>query len=168
METKETIMSYESVLPEKFDGTFKFSNPTEKDFIGVWDKEEYLFPAGKTVPMIMPAHSPLEIQHIRKKFAKDLAEREFYNSKSYKDKADQEGSSGNRTMTGIHQAATYSLEDLTPFIQKCLQPLDMADMTSQPRQGQTVESKLHKDDDGSFVTSAIDKKTSLKAKALEG
>ena len=70
-------------------------------------------------------------------------------------------------MSGIHQAATYSLEDLTPFIQQCLQPLESAKLSSRPAEVQTVESKLHKDDDGNYVTQAIDKKTSLKQKALE-
>ena len=164
---EDNIMQYESTLPEEFDGTFKFSNPTDADFIGIWDKKEYRFPAGKTVPMVMTEYSPLEIQHIRKKFAKDLAEQMFYKTSEYKEKKDQEGTPGNRTMSGIHLAATYSLEDLTPFIQKCLEPLEAGKISSRPVEKQTVESKLHLDEDGKYVTEPVDGKTSLRQKALE-
>ena len=105
-------------------------------------------------------------QHIRKKFAKDLGERMFYKSKGYQDKVAQEGTPGNRTMSGIHQAATYTLDDLTPFIQACLKPLEDGKLSSQPAQVSKVEDKLHRDDDGNYVTQAIDGKTSLKQKAL--
>ena len=81
--TYKEVMAHEPVLPEDFDGTFRFTNPSEEDFIGEWGSKEYHFPAGKTVPMVMPEYSPIEIQHIRKKFAKNLAEREFYKSKGY-------------------------------------------------------------------------------------
>lgn len=164
--TTKELLKYESVLPEDFDGVFRFSNFSEEDFTAVWNKKEYLFPAQSTVPMIMTEHSPIEIQHIRKHFAKKLAEREFYKSQNYRDKAGQEGTPGNRTMSGIHQAATYTLDELAPYIQKCLQPLKDAKLTAQRVITPTVESKLTRDDNGNLVTEAIDGKTSLKAKAL--
>lgn len=164
--TEKNIMTPENILPEDFDGVFRFSNPSDEDFIGVWGGQEYLFPAGKTVPMRMLNNSPLEIQYIRKKFAKDLAEREFYKSTEYKGLADQEGKPGNRTFSGIHQAATYTLGDLEPYIQQCLKPLEEARLTSQPAVVTPIEEKLSRNDDGEFNTEAIDGKTSLKAKAL--
>lgn len=159
------VMAYQSVLPEDFDGTFRFTNPSDEDFIGIWGGKEYLFPAGKTVPMVMMEYSPLEVQHIRKKFAKDLAEREFYKSQEYRIKQSQEGTPGNRTMSGIHQAATYTLDDLTPYIQACLQTLESAKLMYRPVEKVSLESKLHTDDNGKHISSVVDEKTSLIEKA---
>ena len=160
-------MSYESVLPENFDGVFRFSNPSEEDFIGEWNKKEYLFPALSTVPMVMVDHSPIEIQHIRKHFAKKLAEREFYKSREYKTMQGQEGKPGDRRMNSIHQAATYTLSDLEPYIKQCLQPLNAATLTAKPAKVTKVEDKLTLNDEGGYNTEAIDGKTSLRKKALE-
>lgn len=169
MQEDNSVMKIEKFLPEDFDGTFKFSNPSKEDFIGVWGQKHYLFPAGTTVPLIMTEHSPIEIQHIRKKFAKDLAEREFYKSKGYEILRGQEGKSGNRNFNSIHQAAAYTLKDLEPYIQSCLEPLPISKLLS--KQAQTVssqtEDKIHRKDDGTPTTEAIDKKTSLRKKALE-
>lgn len=159
-------MSFEPVLPPDFDGVFRFTNPSKDDFVGQWGGKQYLFPALSTVPLVIQEHSPLEIQHIRKKFARDLAEREFYKSKAYKVMADQEGKPGNRTMTGIHQAAAYTLDDLVPYIQSCLKPLKDSQMLSRPAERVSVEDKLKRDDNGGFMTEAVDQKTSLRAKAL--
>lgn len=159
-------MKYESILPENFDGVFRFSNFSDEDFIGIWNKKEYLFPAQSTVPMVMTEHSPIEIQHIRKHFAKKLAEREFFKGNDYKVKAGQEGTPGNRIMSGIHQAATYTLDELAPLIQKCLLPLKDAKLTSKPVITASIEDKLSRDDDGRLNSEAIDGKSSLKAKAL--
>ena len=165
----KSIMKYEPVLPTDFDGTFKFSNPSDEDFIGTWNKKEYLSPAKSTVPILMAEHSPLEIQHIRKKFAKDLAEREFYKSQAYKGLAEQEGKPGNRTFSGIHQAATYTMSDLETYIKQCLIPLPESILTSKPASmpNLNVEEKIHRNDDGSLSTEAISDKVSLKQKALE-
>ena len=162
-ETKsyKEVMAYEPVLPEDFDGTFRFTNPSDEDFKGEWGSKEYMFPAGKTVPMIMPEFSPIEIQHIRKKFAKNLAEREFYKSQGYKTLRDQEGGPGNRTMTGIHQAGTYTLDDLAPYIQECLAPRELSKMTMKPVEKPAIEDKLHKDEDGKLISDVIDHKSKV-------
>lgn len=168
MNDDKGIMKYESVLPEDFDGVFRFTNPTDEDFVGVWGKKEYLFPALSTSPMIIPEHSPIEIQHIRKKFAKDLAEREFFKSSGYESFRKQEGTPNNRTMSGIHQAATYNVDkDLAPFIQKCLEPLTIKRAVVTEVVSEKVEDKLSRNDDGELNTEAIDRKTSLKEKALK-
>jgi len=160
------VMKYESVLPENFDGIFRFTNWSDEDFIGRWNSKEYLFPAKSMVPMVMPDHSPLEIQHIRKKFAKDLAEREFYKSSKYKGLADQEGKPGNRTFSGIHQAATYSDTELEEFILKGLEPMEEAKLSSKPAEKVKVEDKLHRNEKGELITTVVDKNTSLREKAL--
>lgn len=167
MQEDNSIMRYESVLPSGFNGTFTFSNPSDEDFVGVWNGVEYLFPKGTTVPLIMVNHSPLEVQHIRKKFAKDLAEREFYKSRGYKSLRDQEGRPGARNFNSIHQAATYTLKDLEPYIKKCLEPLPVSDLLAKPVQSTPIEDKLHRKEDGTLATEAISSNTSLKQKALE-
>jgi hypothetical protein len=167
MSKKKSIMDYESVLPPDFDGVFRFSNPSDEDFVGIWGGKEYLFPAESTVPLMIMEHSPIEIQHIRKKFAKDLAEREFYKSKEYKVMQGQEGKSGNRVFNSIHQAATYTIADLEPYIQACLKQLPVSKLVSKEASKVHVEDKLHTKDDGTYNTEVIDKNTSLRKKALE-
>lgn len=165
---EENIMKYESVLPVDFDGVFKFTNWSADEFIGVWGKKQYHFAANATSPMIIPEHSPLEIQHIRKKFAKDLAEREFFKGSRYEILRAPEGTLGNRTMSGIHTASTYTMDDLKEGIQACLKPLDIkrafVDVTTE----MPMEDKLSKNEEGALNTVALDKKASLRARALEG
>lgn len=162
---EESIMKFEKVLPENFDGVFRFTNPSDEEFVGKWGSKEYLFPPKSTTPMKMMDFSPLEIQYIRKKFAKDLAEREFFKSKAYKGLAGQEGKSGHRTFSGIHQAATYTLTDLEPYIQECLKPMKESEITSRPMVKEELESKLSRDEEGSLQTEAIDKNQSVFARA---
>ncbi len=166
MPNTNDVMKYESILPADFDGVFRFSNPSTEDFIGRWGSKEYLFPAETTTPIVIPEHSPLEIQNIRKKFAKDLAEREFYKSKNYKVLAGQEGKPGNRTFNSIHQAATYTLDDLAPYIQQCLKPLTAGQLRVKEVIKRPLEDDLTRNADGALNSEAIDSKTSLRAKAL--
>jgi hypothetical protein len=163
---KNGVLKYDSILPEDFDGTFRFSNPSDEDFIGKWGGKEYVFPAKSTVALVIPEHTPLEIQNIRKKFAKDLAIREFYNSKEYKKMSDQEGEFGRKNFSSIHQAASYTDTDLIPYIQACLTDLPATKLVTKKVETIPLEEKLNRDDDGSLITTAIDSKTSLKAKAL--
>ena len=167
MENKD-IMQYQPILPEDFDGTFKFTNWTDEDFVGKWDSKEYHFPAQSTSPMIIINHTPLEIQQIRKKFAKDLAEREFFKSGSYSKLQSQErNNDGSPRLNSIQQAGTYSVETLTPFIQKCLEPLPIAKVKITDAPKEKLEDKLSRNEEGQLNTEAIDKKLSLKKKALE-
>jgi hypothetical protein len=164
----KSIMRYESVLPPDFDGVFRFTNWSDEDFVGVWGGKEYRFPAFSTSPMIIPEHSPIEIQHIRKKFAKNLAEREFYKSKEYATRyiAQERNPDGTPRLNSIHQAGTYSIDQLSPFIQRCLEPLEIthAVVTEAPKE--RIEDKLTRNDEGELNTEAIDKKASLRNKAL--
>lgn len=161
-------MKYERVLPEDFDGVFRFTNWTDKDFIAKWGGKEYLYPAERTVPMIIPEHSPLEIQNIRKKFAKDLAEREFFDSAKYKAYMKQEkNDDGSPRLNSIHQSATYNVNDLTSFIQKCLEPLPISKAIVTESEKERLEDKLTRDEEGELNTQVVDKKTSLREKALK-
>lgn len=165
---KEDIMKYETVLPADFTGVFHFTNWSDEDFVGVWNKKEYHFSANTTSPMIIPEHSPLEIQHIRKKFAKDLAEREFFKGKKYEILRSPEGKLGNRTMSGIHTASTYTLDELTEGIQACLRPLEIKVARVTKKTEDNIEGKLSRNNDGELNTAPIDNKASLRARALEG
>jgi hypothetical protein len=165
---EDNIMKYESVLPADFDGVFKFTNWSDTEFVGVWGKKEYHFPPKATSPMIIPEHSPLEIQYIRKKFAKDLSEREFFKGTRYEMLRSPEGTMGNRTMSGIHTASTYTLDDLKEGIQACLKPLEIKRAFVETVQEMPMEDKLTKNEDGALNTVAIDKKATLRARALDG
>jgi hypothetical protein len=162
----KSIMKYENTLPEDFDGVFRFTNWTNEEFVGVWGGKKYTFPPEATSPMIIPEHSPLEIQYIRKKFAKDLAEREFYKSKSYKDLIKQERNpDGSPRLNGIQSAGTYSLDQLTPFIQKCLEPLPVSKALVQTIEKTPIEETLTRNNKGKLNTEAIDASDSLVEKA---
>lgn len=103
----------ENELPKDFDGVFRFTNATTAEFVGVWNKVEYTFPPMKTTPMIIPGATPEEVQNIRKKFARDLATLQFYDSDKF------------QSMNGVKsiKPALYTDSDLEPYIQECLKPL---------------------------------------------
>lgn len=148
-------MKYDTTLPEGFSGVFQFTNYSNEDFVGKWGGKEYHFPKESTAPMIIPEHSPLEIQSIRKKFAKDLAEREFYKSEGYNVLRGTEGTPGNRTMNSIHQANTYSIDDLTPFIQRALESLPVSTAGVREQSRVRLEEKMSKNEDGELNTGAV-------------
>ncbi len=164
----KSIMKYENTLPEDFDGVFRFTNWSNEDFVGGWGGKKYIFQAETTSPMVIPEHSPLEIQYIRKKFAKDLAEREFYKSQNYKTLMKQERNpDGSPRLNGLHSAGTYSVDQLTPFIQKCLEPLPISKALVQAVDKVPVEDTLSRNNKGKLNTEAIDGSESLTAKARE-
>ncbi len=140
-----------NILPENFEGIFYFTNGTDEDFTARWDKVEYTFKAHKTTPMVMN-FTPIEIQSIRKKFAKELAEREFYKTDKFK------------TMN-IHvpggTPALYTETDLAPFIQKCLEPLPKDTMKATVVPNDRLEEKNRKDEEGNPLTVPVDRKKSL-------
>lgn len=140
-----------NILPEDFDGVFRFTNWTEEDFTARWDKVEYTFPALKTSPMVMP-FTPVEIQHIRKKFARELAEREFYKTPKFA-KLNEHVPGG--------KPALYTESDLTPFVQKCLEPLAFMQAKARVVESVKLEEKNRKDEDGNPLTVPIDAKKSL-------
>ena len=135
-----------NVLPQDFDGVFKFTNFTDDDFTAKWDSVEYKFPANMTSPMVMN-FTPVEIQNIRKKFARELAVREYYKTDSFKNKDNPNQG---------YRPPLYSDSDLKPFIQRCLEPLPIAQATIKiaPRKGNA--ENLSKDSKGKSVSKVID------------
>jgi hypothetical protein len=108
--------------PEDFDGVFRFTNATDEDFKTLWNNVEYVYPAGKTVPMVIANSSLEEIQSIRKKFAKRLAEREYYKSKEFKKIANglKDPSFGRNV---IQSSVDETL--LQDYVDQCLKPLEI-------------------------------------------
>lgn len=144
-------MQENNVLPADFDGVFRFTNFTDKDFKAKWNNVEYTFPALKTTPMIISGQTPEEIQHIRKKFAKELAILEWYKTPKFV-------GMNNVGLGGT--PALYTDSDLAPFIQRCLEPLPIAQMKVKvlPK---ADESHFSKDSKGRNVTKVLEKDESL-------
>lgn len=163
MPKDDGVMKYERVLPENFAGVFYFTNTwPDKDFVAKWGGKEYVFPANSTSPMIIPEHSPLEIQNIRKKFAKDWAEQDFFMSQGYENLRAPEGirDPNSNTMTDprvglASRANSYSLDMLVTRIQKCLEPLPVATAIVREVSKVRLEEKLRVNDEGETVTGAI-------------
>ncbi len=114
-----------NVLPVDFDGVFRFTNASDREFKAKWGGVEYTFPAMSTSPMIISGATPEEVQHIRKKFAKDYAVREFYRSGRFQELDGQAPAGSGKT------PALYTDEELRPYIQQCLEPLPVARASAQ-------------------------------------
>ncbi|MDE2015923.1 MAG: hypothetical protein KGI72_05370 [Patescibacteria group bacterium] len=141
------LTKIDTVLPEDFDGTFRFTNWSNEDFKTAWDNKEYTFPARTTVPMIIPNQTPIEIQNIRKKFARRLGEREFGKNLEYTRLIAQERNpDGTPRANSIHQAGSYGLDRLASYIQRCLEPLEAskASVTNVPKE--KLENILSRDE----------------------
>lgn len=138
-------------LPVDFDGIFRFTNFTDEEFKARWDNVEYTFPASSTTPLIIPNATPEQVQSIRKKFAKELAIQEWYRTDKFKRMDDH---------TPGGRPALYTESDIAPFVQRCLEPLPIAQAKIQvlPKQDET---KFRKDNRGRNVTRILEKDESL-------
>ncbi len=148
-------MNEKNVLPADFDGVFRFTNYTDKDFKARWNNIEYTFPANKRSPMVIPNATPEEVQHIRKKFAKELAVQQFYGTDKFK---------AQNVVPPGGTPALYTDSDLAPFVQRCLDPLPIA-------QAQAVvlpkdsEENYKKNSRGRNVTKVLQEGESLMGQA---
>lgn len=118
----------------EFMGVFHFTNWTDEDFVHLWNNEEYTFPKGTSVPLIMPKENSENIQEIRKRFAYDLAVREFYKSPQYK----------KMSKMGNGLPPIFDEKILEPMIEKCLKPLPM---------GKATVKKIELDEEKKFKSS---------------
>ena len=154
-----------TTLPENFDGNFYFTNWSDEEFTGKWGGKAYTYPPNKTSKMIIMDATPLEIQSIRKKFAKEFAEREYFKSPDAKKKQTQEKNpDGTPRFNSFQQAGVYTLSDLTSYIQRCLDPLPLATQIVSEVTKEDIEDKLSRDEDGELNTVAVRPKQSLKLK----
>ena len=142
-------------LPEDFDGTFRFTNCRDTEFKARWNSKEYTFPPLKTVPMIIDNATPLEVQSIRKKFAREWAIEEWYKTPMF---------IGMNAHVPGGTPALYTESDLAPFIQKCLEPLPIARAKVEVVK-KDEDSKFTKDAKGRPRTRPLDPNESLIAQA---
>jgi len=141
----------DKVLPVDFDGVFRFTNFTDEEFKAKWGGIEYTFPPQRTTPMVIPGATPEEVQHIRKKFAKELAIFQFYKTPKFV-------AMNNINPGGV--PALYTDSDLVPFITRCLEPLPIAKATMKVMP-KADDTHFRKDEEGNNVTQVLDKKKSL-------
>lgn len=125
---------------------FRFTNWTSIEFVGTWNKIQYRFPPMSTSPMVIRGESPEHVQHIRKKFARELAEREFYRSERF-EQLDSQAPAGSGKIPAI-----YSDTEIAPYVQKALEPLPAAFATAKQVPADKTEN-YHVD-----VTKVLDNK----------
>lgn len=146
----QTPKTQSASLPEDFDGTFRFTNFTNEEFKTRWNNKEYTFPPMATTPILIYDATPLEIQSIRKKFARELAVKVYYGT----DKFNKMNSIVDR------KPPTYTDDDLTPFIQRCLESLPIARATVK-EMDRDSDKRYKKDGKGNPITKIISKDDSL-------
>lgn len=144
-----------SVLPVNFDGRFYFTNSSDNDFKARWNSIEYTFPAQKTTPIIIPNATPEEVQSIRKKFAREWAVQQFYGTDKFKMQ---------NTVPAGGTPALYTDSDIAPFLQKCLEPLPIAQATVAPVPRDTADN-YRKNSRGKNITRVLQEGDSLKEQA---
>lgn len=144
----------DNVLPTDFDGIFRFTNASEEVLTCKWNNIAYTFPARSTSPMLISNATPEEVQHIRRKFAREYAEREFYKSGKFK-AMDAEAAPGSGKTPAI-----YSESDLQPYIQQCLEPLEPARAAAKIMPRDSADN-YRKNPDGSNVTAPLVEGTNL-------
>lgn len=132
-------MDYETI---DFDGVYRFTNATNEDFIGLWNNKEYPFKAGTTTVMVLADETPLNVQEIRKRWAYQLATREFYKGKVYKE----------MVKIGKFTPSTFNENLLEPWIEECLKPLPIAKSMVKTRKT---------DSERNYKSKAVDKKGDL-------
>lgn len=104
------------VDPKNYDnGIFYFSNPSKEEFKALWNNVEYLFPPMSCTPLLIPDHTAIQIQEIRKRFAFRWAEKQWFESKEYK----------HMVKIGRDKPSARDDAQLEPLIQMCLTPLPL-------------------------------------------
>lgn len=111
------------ILSKDFQGVFYFTNPTDENFTHLWNNEEYIYPKMSTCPMIFPKETSENVQEIRKRFAFDLAVREFYAGRI---KTSDGRTYDKMAKMGNGLPPTFDERILEPMIEKCLNPLPIA------------------------------------------
>lgn len=99
-----------------FEGVFFFTNATDEDYSHLWNNKEYIFPKQTMCPMVIPTETLESIQEIRKRFAYDLAVREYYKTKEYV----------KNSKMGNGLPPLFDEKVLQPWIDQCLSPLPKA------------------------------------------
>ncbi len=104
------------------DGVFYFSNASKDEFKALWNNVEYVFPPMSCVALLIPDHTAVQIQEIRKRFAYRWAESQWFDSKEYK----------HMVKIGRDKPSARDDNHLEPLIQMCLTPLPLKPLKSEP------------------------------------
>lgn len=110
------------------DDLVPFTNWSETEFVGKWSSNEYTFPPLSTVPLVgkIKKATPEDCLYIRRKFAIELAQLEFYKSEKWKTMQEQ------ASLLKIQQSnipltpPLYSEKIIEPLVEKALTPLPIA------------------------------------------
>lgn len=159
-----------TIFPEGFNMQFPFTNRSDEDFSARWGKKEYTFAAMSTTPMLGMIHdaTPLELQGIRKKFAKEWAEQQFFRTDKYRVMLSRErNSDGTAKLNSFQSSAQYSETDLAELIQMCLTPLPIAEAQIKEVREVPLEDRLNRDEDGELITRAVKDRQPLHKKTLK-
>ncbi len=147
------------MLPENFDGLVRFTNWSDEDFTAKYNSKEYTIPANSTVVIspLMPDRSPLDLLNICKKFALDLAVREWGKTQWMKDQLKRERNvDGSPRGYGMSGAATYSIDQLAPLIEKGLYVYQTANAKVQESLRPKIEDRLTRDKKGRLNSKAVE------------
>ncbi len=108
----------------EFSGVFMFTNPTKTERRFLWNNKEYIFPAEATVPLIIPTETLENIQEIRKRFAKAMAQERLYEGEPVLNRDGKIVFEYHKAMEmGKGLPPTFDEKILEPFIEECLKPL---------------------------------------------
>ena len=163
---KTNVMERVKMLPENFDGIVRFTNWSDEDFTGRWNSKDYEFKANSTSPLFMVDQTPLEMLNICKKFALDLAVREWGKSQWTKDNLKRErNADGSPRFQGMQGAATYSIDQLAPLIQKGLYVYPESKTHVSEVQRPKLEDKLSKNEKGKRSSGVVEDGSSMAALA---
>ena len=176
MEIKKDPMERVKMLPENFDGIVRFTNWSDEDFVGRYNSKDYEFKANSTSPLFnvdltgpngeAKMASPLELLNIVKKFALDLAIREWGKSQWTKDNLKRErNADGTPRFQGMQGAATYSVDQLAPLIQKGLYVYPESKPQVSEVQRPKLEEKLSRDEKGRKSSAVVSDGSSMAALA---
>ena len=155
------------MLPENFDGLVRFTNWSDEDFQAKYNSKEYTIPANSTVVIspLMPERSPLELLNVCKKFALDLATREWGKTQWYKDqlKRERNPDGSPRAQWSFSGASTYSIDDpkFAELIEKGLYIYKTAKATISESQRPKLEERLSKDNKGRLNSKAVEQGAGL-------
>lgn len=159
MELKKDPMERVKMLPENFDGLVRFTNWSDEEFVAKYNSKEYTIPANSTVVIspLMPDRSPLELLNVCKKFALDLAVREWGKSQWTKDALKRERNvDGSPRGHGMSGASTYSIDQLAPLIEKGLYVYPAGRAKVEESSRPKIEDRLSRDHKGRLNTRAVE------------
>ena len=97
------------------DGVFYFSNTSTEPFVALWNSVEYTFAPESCSAILIPDHTAVQIQEIRKLWAYKWAEKQWFSGKEYK----------HLVKIGKDKPSARDDAHLNDLVQLCLRPLPL-------------------------------------------